>query len=154
MSGTNLMDRFGSTRHSCKYGFHGEKRTAFVSTGALFTKGSKTDLRISKDVYWRIQDWQEPQSLGSFPILKTSNHNWKTNKVFQSWEWKIDWHLYGLNRKFAVSIVIQCILTLKWNNIYLKCHHFEMEQYIPYSLLCDLFSRNLETNLHSIYQHD
>ena len=24
-----------------------------------------------------------------------------------------------------------------------------MEQYIPYSLICDLFSRNLETYLHS-----
>ena len=29
----------------------------------------------------------------------------------------------------------------------IKCHHFNMEQYIPYSLICDLFSRNLETYL-------
>ena len=28
--------------------------------------------------------------------------------------------------------------------------HFNMEQYIPYSLICDLFSRNLETYLHML----
>ena len=30
----------------------------------------------------------------------------------------------------------------------IKCHHFKMEKYIPYSVLCDLFSRNLEKYLH------
>ena len=29
----------------------------------------------------------------------------------------------------------------------IKCHHFNMEQYIPYSLIYDLFRRNLETYL-------
>ena len=27
----------------------------------------------------------------------------------------------------------------------IKCHHFNMVQYIPYWIICDLFSRNLET---------
>ena len=29
-------------------------------------------------------------------------------------------------------------------------HHFKMEQYIPYLLICDLFIRNLETYLQNI----
>ena len=31
----------------------------------------------------------------------------------------------------------------------IKCHHINMEQYIPYSLICDLFCKNLETYLQS-----
>ena len=33
-----------------------------------------------------------------------------------------------------------------------KCHHFNMEQYIPYLLTCDMFSRSSETYLHDALQ--
>ena len=29
---------------------------------------------------------------------------------------------------------------------FIKCHHFNMEQYILYSLVCDSLSKNLETD--------
>ena len=35
-------------------------------------------------------------------------------------------------------------------NLIFKCHQFKMEQYIPYSLICDFFSRNLETYSHNL----
>ena len=49
-----------------------------------------------------------------------------------------------VQQKFR-SILILVSMILIW---VIKCHHFNMEQYIPYSLTCDLFIRNLETYLH------
>ena len=37
------------------------------------------------------------------------------------------------------------IATTCYSTWVIKGHHFNMEQYNPYSLICDLFSRNLET---------
>ena len=37
---------------------------------------------------------------------------------------------------------------LQFNIIVFKIFPFNMEQIIPYSLICDLFCRNLETYLH------
>ena len=49
-----------------------------------------------------------------------------------------------VQQKFRnILILISIVLTRVIN-----CHHFKMEQYIPYSLICDLFSRNVETYLH------
>ena len=32
--------------------------------------------------------------------------------------------------------------------VFIICYHFKMEQYIPYLLVCDLFSKNVGTYLH------
>ena len=60
-------------------------------------------------------------------------------------------------RNLFTYMLIYSIYFLFFYSIWvMKYHHFNIEQYIPNSLICDLFSRNLETylhisNLYSIY---
>ena len=47
-----------------------------------------------------------------------------------------------------IYIYIYMLLKYFYNSI--ECHNFNKEQYIPYSLVCDLFSRNSEAYLHDL----
>ena len=50
-----------------------------------------------------------------------------------------------IQQKLRNTLILVSMIVI-W---FIKCHHFNMEQYIPYSLICDLFSRNLETHWYS-----
>ena len=58
----------------------------------------------------------------------------------------ISFQIYFSNQYIYIFTYL-AFICMAFNNIFIKWHHFNMEQYIPYSLICDLFSRNLETYL-------
>ena len=76
---------------------------------------------------------QKPKLKKSDPLLKTITLTW--NNIFHI-------RLYAICSAEIRNILILVSMILIW---VIKCHHFNMEQLIPYSLICDLFIKNLET---------